>query len=371
MNIRTPFYRVKMEGEDITPWVDSVSVVEDDHETDSTSITIPDPRMVYADALFEGSVVEVDMGYAEPGQHALMLRATITKVELSYPENGVPILTLKGQDKSILMGLVERKRLWRDRKVTDIVHALGAEHKFKRVEASLSPDPKLRHAVNQDGKTDLAFLQDLARKYHAKCFVELDEKGTEVLYFIPERRIVKLNRPDTLVLYYRNGPLSNLVGFTPGFDSSYIDRRKEVEDIDHRGNHIKNEGKEPSEVVLWKLDKDRKAQAGAADWEKIEKLYDKGRKGKEELHKQLTARRAAVGEVARDLAELQETDISLESRRLGMKADGTTFGNIWLRAKSNVHVRGVGSRFDGPWYVSSVTHRIDAGGYKTDFKCVR
>jgi len=70
---RVPYYRVMMEGEDISSWVSSVSVVEDDHQADHVSLSIPDPRMIYADALFEGTTVEVDAGYAEPDQHALMI----------------------------------------------------------------------------------------------------------------------------------------------------------------------------------------------------------------------------------------------------------------------------------------------------------
>jgi phage protein D len=54
-----------------------------------------------------------------------------------------------------------------------------------------------------------------------------------------------------------------------------------------------------------------------------------------------------------------------------MTASGTVAGTIWLRAKSTVSVKGTSSRFDGRWYVTSVTHKIDGGGYKTDFKCVR
>src|SRR5690242_11183932 len=70
MPVRAPFYAVKLEGVDITSWISSVSVVEDDRQADSVTLTIPDPRMIYADALFEGSTVEVDAGYAEKGQHA-------------------------------------------------------------------------------------------------------------------------------------------------------------------------------------------------------------------------------------------------------------------------------------------------------------
>jgi phage protein D len=372
MPVRTPFYQVTLEGEDITPWINSVATVEDDRQADSVTITIPDPRMIYSDALFEGSIVEVDMGYAEPDQHALMLRAIITKIEQTYPENGVPTLTLKGEDKSIMMGLVEKKKVWRDRKVSDIVRAVAQPHGFARVEAQLSPDPMIRsRPITQDGKTDLAFLQELAETYHAKCFVELDEQGQEVLYFLPERRIVTLRRPDQLILRYRMGPTSNLISFSPTFDSSYIDRQKEVADIDVQGNTVESQEKPPSEIVIWPLDSVRTAQASVADQAKIKKLYDIGAKRKRELQKQLAARRATVGEVVADKAELESTNDSLEARRLGMSASGSTFGNIWLRAKSNIVIKGANERFNGTWYVSNVTHKIDSSNYKTDFKCVR
>src|ERR1700754_3920062 len=103
--VRTPFLNVRVEGGiDITPWVGSVTVVEDDRQADNCTITIPDPRMIYSDALVEGSVAEIGLGYAEADQPALMLRATITKVEQSYAESGTPTLTLKGEDRSIMMG---------------------------------------------------------------------------------------------------------------------------------------------------------------------------------------------------------------------------------------------------------------------------
>ena len=71
MPARSPFYEVKMEGEDITAWVTSVTLVEDDRQADNVSLTINDPRMIYSDGLFEGSSAEIDLGYAEANQHAL------------------------------------------------------------------------------------------------------------------------------------------------------------------------------------------------------------------------------------------------------------------------------------------------------------
>jgi phage protein D len=369
--VRTPYYQVLLEKLDITPWVSSVSLVEDDQQADNVSITLPDPRMIYSDCLFEGSIVEIDLGYAEPNQHALMLRAIITKVEQTYPDSGVPALTLRGEDRSIMMGLVEKKAVWRNKTVTAIVKEIAGKNKLPKVQATLSPDPMVRKPINQDGKTDLAFLQELAKTYHAKCFIELDEHGDEVLYFLPERRIVTLNRPDTLILQYRMGPGSNLITFSPSFDSSYIDRQKEVSDVDDKGKSVESQKKPPAEIEVWKLNEARMAQASSDDARIINSLYKVGVGRKQELQKALTTSKVSVGEVALDQSDVESRNDVSESRSLGMTATGSTFGNIWLRAKSNVQIQGVNARFSGQWYVSSVTHKIDGGGYKTDFKCVR
>jgi phage protein D len=369
--VRTPFFEVRVEdGIDITPWVNSVTVVEDDRQADNCTIAIPDPRMIYSDALVEGSIAEIDLGYAEPQQHALMLRATITKVEESYSEGGVPTVTLKGEDRSIMMGLVERRRVWRNRSVTSVVREVAQPY-FSRIEASLNPDPRIERPINQDGKTDLAFLQDLAKTYHAKCFVELDEQGQEILYFIPERRVVTLRRPDRIVLRYRTGPTSNLISFSPAFDSSYIDRLREIHDVDHHGNQVQTQDRQQTDVELWSLDPVLLAAANSEDSKKINTLYELGTARKTDLQRQLAARRATSGHVAVSQSDLESTNDSLESQRLGMSATGTTFGNIWLRAKARATFEGVNARFAGDWYVSSVTHRIDANGFKTEFKCVR
>jgi phage protein D len=372
MPVRSPYYRVKIEGVDVTTWIDSVSVTEDDKQADNVAIAIPDPRMIYADAIFEGSIAEVDLGYAESNQHALMIKATVTKVELAYPDSGVPTLSLQGEDKSIEMGYVERKLVRRGKTVGAIVRKVAEPYKFGGVTIGLKPDPKVGPSlIHQDGKTDLAFLQELAEKYHAKCFVELDEQGKEILYFIPERRVVKLRRPDELVLQYRMGPSSNLISFSPTFDTTFVDRQKELADLDTHGKKVESEKKPPTEVVIWPLDAGRLGLASDADKSRINDLYKAGSAKKKKLQQQLTKPRPGVGKVAHGQADVDAQNDQLESRKLGMSASGSTLGTIWLRAKSNVMIAGAGSRWNGRWYVTSVTHKIDSGGYKTDFKCVR
>jgi phage protein D len=367
---RVPYFCVVIEGQDITPWVSSVQVVEDDRLADNMTITVNDPRMIYADALMEGCTAEIDLGYTEPGQHALLLRALITKVELSYPENGVSQLKIKGEDKSIEMGLVERKKNWTRTTVKGIVKEIAEPYHFAKVVANLSPDPRVTRE-NQDGKTDLAFLQELAKKYQAKCFVELNENEKEVLYFIPDRRILHLNRADKLVLRYRQGVGSNLTTFSPAFDASFIDRVKEVHDIDKGGQQVSTPPPPAAEVFIWQLAPDLSSRASRADLDRIEAMYQVGVRAREKLQQELAKPKPKTGAVAASQQQLDDKAGSLESRRLGMSATGTTVGSIWMRAKCNVSIVGVHERFAGDWYVTSVTHTIDTSGYKTDFKAVR
>jgi phage protein D len=256
-------------------------------------------------------------------------------------------------------------------KVTDIVTKIANSYQFKKVQATLANDPVRHRPIHQDGKTDLQFLQDLAKKYHAMCFVELDAQGDEVFYFIPERRLVSLKRPNKIILSYRTGPASNLISFSPAFDSSYIDRKREVNDIDRKGNAVQSRDSGPTQEVIWKLDPDRVALANARDKDVIKALHKSGADRKKTLAADLHARRKAIGEVVVDQSDTDPDADTFESRRLGMTATGLTMGNIWLRSKTNVFIHGTSERFNGDWYVSRVTNRIDGSGFKTEFKCVR
>ncbi len=62
----------------------------------------------------------------------------------------------------------------------------------------------------------------------------------------------------------------------------------------------------------------------------------------------------------------------LEARSLGfITGRGSVIGNPELRARMVIELKGLGKRFSGKYYVTSATHTIDAGGYRTDFEVKR
>jgi phage protein D len=372
MPVYSTFLNVTLEGIDITDWVVSATVTEDDKRADQVTVQIADPRMVLADCLFEGSTLEVDMGHAEPNGHTLMTRAIVTKVELSYDQNGAPKITLKGSDGSIRMGYEEKKKKWSDTTVTAIVREIGEKNGFSEITARLDPDPVVNSKpLHQDGKTDLAFLQELARKYKAKCFVELDEQQREALYFIPERDVLAARRVDRLPLLYRLGADSNLLSFSAKFDVSFVDRQKALHDLDDDGEDIEEQQDEPPGVHIWELDPARLAGASPGDRSRIEQLYVAGAARKRAFQAQIAARRVTAGEVRRDSVEVSRRNASEPTHSLGQSGSGSAIGTIYLRAKSIVAIDGCSERDNGDWYVTSVTHAVGTRGYTTTFSCVR
>lgn len=372
MNSRTPYFQVRVEGEEISDWVAAVTVTEDDQQADALSLTIPDEYMVYADGIMEGSLVEVDMGYASSNEHALLMRAIITKIEVDYPQSGSPSLRIKGEDRSIQMGLTERRKKWKDMSVTEIVREIGARYAFADIVTELDPDPVIdKKPLHQDGKTDLAFLLDTARRYRAKCFVELNERNEEILYFIPERRVLSARRLDNFPLKYRMGSDSNLITFQPKFNSSYIDRLKEINDVDEDGEEFTSDEPPPTGEEPIVPDTGRLSLASSEDSRRVLALNAAGAVRREAFRTELAARRATAGQVNRDKQDIERSNVQMLSRRSGMAARGTTIGNIWLRAKSIAIASGLNERFNGEWYVHHVEHSISRQGFRTSFECLR
>ena len=78
----------------------------------------------------------------------------ITKVDVSYPDGGVPGVKLKGEDKSIEMGLTEtKKKLWSKTTVGAIVRQIGQGH--YRVQPGVGPaEPRSQGRGGAPGRQD-------------------------------------------------------------------------------------------------------------------------------------------------------------------------------------------------------------------------
>jgi hypothetical protein len=70
-------------------------------------------------------------------------------------------------------------------------------------------------------------------------------------------------------------------------------------------------------------------------------------------------------------AETQARAILKRNLDNALTASGEVIGDPALRAGSALEVRGVGTRYSGPYYVTSATHTLGSGGYQTSFEARR
>ncbi len=77
----------------------------------------------------------------------------------------------------------------------------------------------------------------------------------------------------------------------------------------------------------------------------------------------ITSEQVLSDEDAERLAEA----VLLRSSYAFITGQGQTVGLPALRAGVNLRLTGLGKRFDGNYYVTESTHRIDGSGYTTSF----
>lgn len=70
-------------------------------------------------------------------------------------------------------------------------------------------------------------------------------------------------------------------------------------------------------------------------------------------------------------AKQKATDLLTRQLRNVVVASGVTVGLPDLRAGRKVQIEGLGDRYSGTYYITSTTHTIGEGGYRTQFEARR
>lgn len=371
------FLRATIGNIDISSWIERVSVTEDEWRADTATISIPDPGFVYSDVLQEGASAIVDIGYAL--QHSIMMKGLVTQVQVHYPRKGTPRLMLKVMDDSIRMALNSSKALWNWEigvmRVSDVVRRIALVNGFVNMQVEIANDRVIdqNFYLAQEGMSDLGFLQKLAQEYHCRCFVEFD-LGISCFYFIPEAKLVSKNQLLQLDLEYLLGT-NNLLQFTATEDTSFYARQKVMTTMDPKTGEVVSNQPAFSLPMPASLP-GTQALAGwlphhPEDALKIVPLVAANTTANMAYMAKVKTPQEIPGHPGDRETVLDKENIPMASQKKGMRGSGSAKGNIWLRAKSCVNIQGLSSRFNGRWYVNSVTHNITVDSFISDFDCSR
>jgi uncharacterized protein len=345
-DILVPDFDVLIEGVPVPPSVRqaimAVSVSQRANQPASFQLQINDPRFELVDAaqglLAEGMRVELAMGYA--GNLLPMIEGEITSLGVELEESGGLTLSIEGFDALHAASRNSGYRQFREEQsdsaivreiATDFVPLAVVEETGSRGNGRI-----------QQGVSDLAYLQELAELHHFQLWVD-----GRTMFFMRER-------PAPPAVFARGG---NLISFSAHFSTA-----GQVAEIEVRSwDSAKKEAIVASAAATDALDYQKAlSPTGLAQIISGAIGLGSGRR-KQIIHAQGEVNSIAE---ARDRANAEMAKL----RRQLLTAGGSVVGDPKLRVGSIVALMDMGRFSLRPYVVESLTHQINASGYRTQFE---
>ena len=345
MSVMAPRWEIAVEGRDVSGDIsgDTLSVAFEDHATDADMATLvvanPNNRWTDSPIFDEGGMLELAIGYG----HALVdvFRGVIVRTEPTFPEDGVPTLSVRAYDLSHSMRRDEDRRAstWQNVTDSEVASNLARKHGLKALDVD---DTRLVIPyLAQGNESDWAFLRRRAERIGFEVFVERDT------FHFHAPRDSTARMPG--VLEYRR----NLRSFEARLSVESTPTRVVVKGWDA-------ENRAPIVAIATGRDTVRTVLGHKAASDFVREDFGEGTKVLEGL----------VPRTVKEAEELARAYFR-RSEFLLVQGSGSVVGDPELRAKSLVEIAGVGVRYSGTYYVTKVAHSIGDSGYLCDFECQR
>jgi phage protein D len=292
------------------------------------------PKWIDDDLFREGNPVQLSFGYRDRTQSALS--GEITGVEADFPETRPPTLTVRGYDRRHHLMRSRRTRSFTNCKDSDIASQIASE-------ANLRPSVEDSHVVlpyvMQHNQTDLEFLGTRAQRIHFE--VAVDDR---TLLFRPR----KVAAAADLTL------------------------RREVELLSFRPR-LSTLGQVPNlEVRGWDPSKKQEIVGRAEPGQAPSMGTTTGPSAVQRAFGTAPSSRVASPVQSQDEADSMARQGFSEMALGYVQAEGVCIGEPRMRPGTVVKIEGVGQRFSGNYYVTSVEQTFrPTGGYRTTFSARR
>lgn len=312
----------------------------------------PPSQPKYAGIFDPGQRLELRMGYMK--EMTLMLTGEITTLEPNFPEGGAPTLSVRGLNVLHALRTEQHTEHWDNQRDSDIATDLGNRSLQTgkaglgiQVKTDPAPDETAEIFVMMHNQYDILFLMERARRHGYDLL--LNEVSTtnpvRSLYFGPSK--TKRETPTYKLVWGKT-----LCSFKPKLSTA-----KQVGEVTVRG---------------WDRQNNQTIDA-TANW--MDLVPAGPEQQRLSLIKQAFDGRNDVitNQPVRTKAEAKQKAIDILTRQLRemVTASGSTVGLPLLRAGRKVEIDKLGPRYSGTYYITSTTHTIGEGGYRTQFECRR
>jgi phage protein D len=307
-----------------------------------------------------GQKLELRMGYMN--EMVLMLTGVITALEPNFPEASYSTLSVRGLNVLHTLRTEQHTYSWPDDGSQNLVRDSDIAVKLGKMplqsgKAGLGIKVKTDPAPEETGETsvmmnnqyDIAFLLERARRhgYQVILYEQSETNPERYLFFGPgeSKRVVPT---------YRLVWGKTLCSFKPKLDTGRL-----MAQMTWRGWDRKND-KVIEEKANWD---DPDGVPAGPERERLKLI----------LQAFGTRNEVRVSPAPRSSGEAKQYAKQTLTRQFQqmVTATGVTVGLPDLRAGSKVLIEGLGQRYSGKYYVTSTTHTIGEGGYRTQFDARR
>jgi Rhs element Vgr protein len=275
-----------------------------------------------------GREIEIWMGREDrPGQ---ILTGEITALELDLRADGLPMLTVRGYDKSHRMHREKKTKVFMNVKISDIFSQIAGTHGL----TALAEDTQVMYTqVFQDAQTDWEFVRRLAAMVGKEAHV----RGSKL-----ELRAAEVS----------GGPYQQEFGKTLHNVRLRLSASPQVASV---------------EVRAWNP-LTKTALVGVASTPAGTIARDQSKHGGQVASVFGTGKYLLTDQVVRTQQEAQQRAQAVLDEIGGnfIQFECECLGDARLKPGAQINLVGISRRFDGNYYVSSVTHRITPDrGYLT------
>lgn len=380
-----PNYILQIEGRDlksdVTQFIKKVEYESADGIIDVAKITASNPDfLLSASKVFApGNEMEVYMGYG-PANVRLIGRVVLMTPKVRFPEDGVPLLEVRGYTRDYLMReqrpetgklpspLAKKKKkkkaqrnvVWKDTAVHDVVQEKATSHFFSE---DIDPVPGPTRPVVQPAKmSDYKFVQGLANMTGFSFWVDYSFDTGWTLHFKDLTKGLE-TQEFQYTFRYNQGDKTTLLSFEP--EMLFSDHFTQI----RIQGYIMSQGRPQLVETVISEKKETEADLGyAGAIEEIETDLESAEAIKLFIGDYSFAVIPKIEFASLAALENWASQWYRRMREQFIVGDGALMGLETLLSRQTHVLDGLGTPYDGKYYFSKVRHVVESGtGYRCAF----
>lgn len=204
--------------------IEDIDIKEQCDGSDTCTLKVHDPNFLYIeDNIFvEEATVSAEIGW-HGDTHRIRFDGYISAIDIDFPEDGYPVLSIYCLDKSHVMNRKKKTRSWDNVTNAEVVQKIAQEYGFKCIIETGYNFTK-EETISQSNNTDIEFCEGLAENERIPFMCKL---VGDTLYYVKKG----LLKDPTSTLYYKKFPY-DVVSFSPKINKETIKEEVTASDID-------------------------------------------------------------------------------------------------------------------------------------------